>query len=117
MSSEADILASLRAKNAERQRRYRERHKGTDAYRASNTERQRRYRERQRSPAPTASAPNLFVPLADRILAHLRAHPGADVDVVFRAIGAPRAEFIAATNALILSGRIDNNNGRLSSSD
>lgn len=115
MPSEADILASLRAKNAERQRRYRERHKGTDAYRASNTERQRRYRERQRdvprSLAPTASAPTST--LADRILAHVRACPGADVDSVFRTIGAPRAEFIAATNSLILNGRIDDNNGRL----
>ena len=110
MPSEADILASLRAKNAERQRRYRERHKDTEAFRASNTERQRRYRERQRSHAPTFT-------LADRILAYVRARPGADVEVVFKSVGGARAEFIAAANSLLLSGRIGNDNGRLFSSD
>lgn len=98
-SDAAHTLAALRAKNAERQRRYRERNKDTDAFKVSNTERQRRYRERQRSLAPN-------VTLADRILAHVRQRPGVTAADLYLVLGADRASFLATLSPLITANRL-----------
>ena len=100
MSAEA-TLAHIRASNAERQRRYRERQKALrdTATRTGNAERQRRHRERQET--IHVSAPAL------RILAHVAAHPGVpalDVSRVLRDIDVDT--FIITVETLVRDGRL-----------
>lgn len=97
MSPEA-VLARLKAQNAERQRRYRERQKAArpDDYSKRNAERQRRYRERQ-------AALNA---LPSRILAHVQAHSGVYASAVLIQSGASLDAFIDALMSLVNAGRV-----------
>lgn len=98
MSPEA-VLTRLRAQNAERQRRYRERQKAAkaDDYRVSNAERQRRYRERK---AAAEAAP------AQRILAQVTVRPGVTASELFLQLNISRDAFIGAVASLTRDGRV-----------
>lgn len=100
MSAEA-ALAHIRASNAERQRRYRERQKAlrNESSRTSNAQRQRRYRERQDSLRVSDTA--------SRILAHVDKHPGVtalEVSRVLSDIGVDA--FVDTVQTLVRDGRL-----------
>lgn len=100
MSAEA-ALAHIRASNAERQRRYRERQKAlrNESSRADDAQRQRRHRERQA--LIRVSAP------ASRILAHVDAHPGVTAVDAARVLSDIDVDtFVSTVATLVRDGRL-----------
>lgn len=100
MSAEA-ALAHIRASNAERQRRYRERQKAlrNESSRADNAQRQRRHRARQDSLRVSDTAL--------RILAHVDAHPGVTALEVSRILSDVGVDaFVDTVQTLVRDGRL-----------
>lgn len=100
MSAEA-ALAHIRASNAERQRRYRERQKAlrNESSRANNAQRQRLYRERQDSLRVSDTA--------SRILAHVAKHPGVTALEVSRVLSDISIDaFVDTVQMLVRDGRL-----------
>lgn len=100
MSAEA-ALAHIRASNAERQRRYRERQKAlrNESSRADDAQRQRRHRARQDSLRVSDTAL--------RILAHVEAQPGVTAVDVARVLSDIDVDtFVSTVATLVRDGRL-----------